>query len=283
MATLKEYFLNDARSNTTLHEEWPIGDVNGRQFGNVIARLHFDFEANALFVSFYIPAMDEVACPEAIVLREVSKVLALRDKTAVSMGFSSDKHPSSDLVFTGQIYLYSERPVSAEDRERLHRESTTAGHRLSFRSVEYVESRSVAERPKAFISHDSRDKSEMAQPLARQLSSMLVPVWYDEFSLTVGDSLRESIERGLKECHRCILVITPNFLGNGGWSKREYDSIFTRELVEQKKLVLPIWRDVTPRDVYEYSPILADRVAANWSEGIDAVTRKIYQAIQSSE
>lgn len=282
MATLKEYFLNDAKSNFTSHEEWTIGDVDGRQFGNVIARLHFDFEANALFVSFYIPAMDEVVCPEAIVLRDVSKVLAFRDKTVVSVGFPPDMHQGSDLVFTGQIYLYSERPVRIEDRERLRSEATAAGHRLSFRSVEYVERRSVAEKPRAFISHDSRDKTEMAQPLALQLSSMLVPVWYDEFSLRVGDSLRESIERGLRECHRCILVITPNFLSNGGWSRREYDSIFTREIVEQRKLVLPIWRDVTPRDVYEFSPILADRVAANWSEGIDAVSRKIYQAIQST-
>lgn len=283
MATLKEYFLNDAQSHLTSHEEWAIGDFDGRKLGSVIARLHFDFEANALFVSFYLPAMDEVTCPEAIVLRDVSKVLAFREKTVVSMGFPPDMHHGSDLVFTGQIYLYSERPVRSEDRERLHREAAAAGHRLSFRSVEYVERRSMVERPKAFISHDSRDKSEIAQPLALKLSGMLVPVWYDEFSLKVGDSLRESIERGLKECHRCILVITPNFLSNGGWSKREYDSIFTREIVEQKKLVLPIWRDVTPRDVYEFSPILADRVAANWSEGIDAVSRKIYQALQSSE
>ena len=283
MATLKEYFLNDGQSNLTSHKEWTLQDGNGRPLGTVIARLHLDFEANALFVSFYIPAMDDVACPEAIVLREVSSVLAFRENVVVSMGFPADMHNGSDLVFTGQIYLYSERPVSTEDRERLNREATAAGHRLSFRSVEYVERRSVAEEPKAFISHDSRDKLEMAQPLALRLSSMLVPVWYDEFSLRVGDSLRESIERGLKECHRCILVITPNFLSNGGWTKREYDSIFTRELVEQKRLVLPIWRDVTPRDVYEFSPILADRVAANWSEGIEAVSRKLYQAIQTAE
>ncbi len=225
--------------------------------------------------------MDGVDCPEALVLRELGKVLAFREKTVVSMGFAPDLHQGSDLVFTGQIYLYSERPVSTDDRERLDREASAAGHRLTFRSVDYVERRSVAERPKAFISHDSRDKLELAQPLALKLSSMLVPVWYDEFSLKVGDSLRESIERGLKECHRCILVLTPNFLGNSGWSKQEYDSIFTREVVEQKRLVLPIWHGVTPRDVYEFSPILADRVATNWSEGIDVVSRKIYQAIQS--
>jgi hypothetical protein len=87
---------------------------------------------------------------------------------------------------------------------------------------------------------------------------MLCPVWFDEFSLAVGDSLRESIEAGLKTCHMCILVLTPNFLAKGGWPKREYDSIFTRELIENKKLILPVWAGVSKEEVYEYSPILAE-------------------------
>jgi TIR domain len=79
-------------------------------------------------------------------------------------------------------------------------------------------------------------------------------VWFDEYSLNVGDSLRESIERGIKECKRCILVISKNFLGNSGWTKGEFNSVFTRELLENKRLVLPVWHDVTAQEVYEYSP-----------------------------
>lgn len=109
----------------------------------------------------------------------------------------------------------------------------------------------------------------------------MCPVWYDEFSLKVGDSLRESIEIGLKECSKCILVITPNFLGNGGWSKREYDSIFTRELIEKQKVILPVWHEVSKEQVYEYSPILADRVAVQWSLGLTEVTRKLLHAIEA--
>jgi hypothetical protein len=112
-------------------------------------------------------------------------------------------------------------------------------------------------RPMAFISHDSRDKETTARPLAVSLSQTLCPVWYDEFSLNVGDSLREKIEKGLKECKRCILILTPNFLSNTGWTKKEFDSIFTRELLENENLVLPIWSGVTAKDVFEYSPALA--------------------------
>ena len=83
----------------------------------------------------------------------------------------------------------------------------------------------------------------------------------------MGDSLRESIEKGLKESKKCIRLITPNFLTNQRWTKREFASIFTREVMKNEKLVLPIWHSVTAEQVYEYSPSLADRVARHWTTG----------------
>ena len=109
----------------------------------------------------------------------------------------------------------------------------------------------------------------------------MCPVWYDEFSLKIGDSLRESIEKGLKECSKCILILTPNFLSNGGWAKREYDSIFTRELVERQNVILPVWHSISVDDVYKYSPVLADRLAVHWSMGVEEVSRKLLGALNS--
>ena len=82
----------------------------------------------------------------------------------------------------------------------------------------------------AFISHDSRDKAEVARKIAIGLQRMLCPVWYDEFSLIVGANLRDSIENGLKQSRKCILVLSPHFFSNGGSTKKEFDSIFTREI-----------------------------------------------------
>jgi hypothetical protein len=110
---------------------------------------------------------------------------------------------------------------------------------------------------------------------------MMCPIWFDQYSLKVGDSLRESIENGLRECQKCILILTPNFLNNNGWTKREYDSIFTRELVEKEKVILPVWCDITVEDIYKYSPILADRVGAQWSNGVEEVARKLLIAIET--
>ena len=91
-------------------------------------------------------------------------------------------------------------------------------------------------------------------------------------SLKVGDNLRRNVEKGLKECKRCVLIITKNFLTNDGWTKREFDSIFTRELIERNSVILPVWHEVSPQDVYQYSPSLADRLAVKWELGVEEVS-----------
>jgi len=280
MATLREYFAKDGEANLTLHQYWPLNDVAGAELGQVTARLHYDFDARALYVSFYLPDMPGVECPEALALNELPKILKWpHEALQVQGGRAGELKDARDLVFTGQVYLYSERAVSEENRARLSQEATAAGHNLTFRSTEYVAERDKWQKPKAVISHDSRDKPTIAEPLALQLSKLMVPVWYDQYSLKVGDSLRESIELGLRECEKCIFVITPNFLQNGGWSKREYDSVFTRELVEGRKLILPVWHQVTVRDVFAYSPVLADRYALNWDDGIEKVAAQLQGAL----
>jgi hypothetical protein len=47
-----------------------------------------------------------------------------------------------------------------------------------------------------FISHASEDKDAVVRPFAEALEARGLKVWYDEFTLRVGDSLRQSIDRG---------------------------------------------------------------------------------------
>jgi hypothetical protein len=284
MATLREYFVKDGAGNLTLDETWDFQDEARKVIGKVTARLHLDFESYAQYVSFYIPEIPGMELPEALVLNRIPELLkATSERTLVEAGIASERTNGKDLIFTGQVYIYSERPVRPNHQEQLSKEAAATGHRLIFRSVEYMGERNKWERPFAFISHDSRDKKEIAEPLALQLQKWMCPVWFDQYSLKVGDSLRESIETGLRECPKCILVLTPNFLKNNGWTKREYDSIFTRELVEKQRVILPVWHQVTPEDVYTYSPILADRVGAQWSDGVEETARKLLRAIEVRE
>jgi hypothetical protein len=162
----------------------------------------------------------------------------------------------------------------------LQSKSEALGHDLQFRDEGYVRGRSQFEKPLAFISHDSKDKENIARPIAINLQRKVCPVWYDEFSLSLGDKLRESIEKGLRECKKCILILSPHFFANKGWGKKEFESIFTREILEEQRLVLPIWCGVSSQQVYEYSPSLLNVKAVDWNVlGEEEVCRQIFVAV----
>ncbi|WP_297324740.1 toll/interleukin-1 receptor domain-containing protein [Nitrosomonas sp.] len=184
---------------------------------------------------------------------------------------------------TRRVFIYAETSLLSEQINNLQTFAENLGHELQFRDATYVKERILREKPLAFISHDFHDKANIARPIALNLQRKICPVWYDEFSLPFGANLRESIERGLRECKKCVLILSPNFLSNRGWGKKEFESIFTREILEDSSLVLPIWSGVTSRQVYEYSPSLLNVKGIDWMVlGEDEVCRQIYLAVTSA-
>lgn len=111
----------------------------------------------------------------------------------------------------------------------------------------------------AFISHASEDKEKVVKPLARALTRMDYRVWYDEFELRVGDSLRQSIDKGLVNSRFGIVVLSPAFFAKN-WPQYELNGLTAREM-EGHKVILPIWHNVDREDVLAYSPTLADKIA----------------------
>lgn len=110
-----------------------------------------------------------------------------------------------------------------------------------------------------FISHASEDKEEVVRPLAIALQNKGVRVWYDEFEMKIGDSLRRKIDQGLVNSRFGIVVISRSFIKKG-WTNYELDGIMTKAISGQQVL-LPIWHDITKQEVIDYSPSLADKVA----------------------
>jgi TIR domain len=128
-----------------------------------------------------------------------------------------------------------------------------------------------------FISHASEDKVAIATPLAEALRELGLRVWYDDFSLRVGDSLFESINRGLARSRYGVVILSGYFFGKH-WPQQELNGLATRE-VGGKKVVLPVWHGVGVAEVRSYSPILADRVAVHTKDGLSQVVAKIAEAI----
>jgi TIR domain len=73
-----------------------------------------------------------------------------------------------------------------------------------------------------FVSHATEDKNDFVRPLVHRLTERGLKVWFDEFTLKVGDSLRRSIDRGLAASRFGIVVISPDFLRKE-WPQRELD------------------------------------------------------------
>ena len=111
----------------------------------------------------------------------------------------------------------------------------------------------------AFISHASEDKAGFVRPLANALGKMGFRVWYDEFELRIGDSLRQSIDKGLINSRFGIVILSPAFFAKN-WPKYELNGLTAREL-EGHKVILPVWHNITKNDVLQFSPSLADKVA----------------------
>jgi len=130
----------------------------------------------------------------------------------------------------------------------------------------------------AFISHASEDKDALVRPLARKLIEQHASVWYDEFSLNIGDSLRRSIDHGLSQSRFGIVVLSPNFFMKQ-WSQWELDGLVARQNTGEASVILPIWHEVGVEDVLQYSPPLADKLAASSALGLDEVVRRLTSII----
>lgn len=110
-----------------------------------------------------------------------------------------------------------------------------------------------------FISHASEDKDDFVRPLVDALISRGLKVWYDEISLEIGDSLRQTIDKGLAQSKFGIVVLSNGFFSKQ-WTQYELDALVNRAM-SGSKVILPVWHGVEHGDVSNYSHNLASTVA----------------------
>jgi TIR domain-containing protein len=128
-----------------------------------------------------------------------------------------------------------------------------------------------------FISHASEDKDGFVRPLAAALEKTGLKVWYDETALVVGDSLRGKIDEGLAQSRYGIVVLSPSFF-NKQWPQRELDGLVSKEIAGVK-VILPIWHNIDFDGVNALSPMLAGRLAAKSSDGMERVVEAMRAAM----
>ena len=130
-----------------------------------------------------------------------------------------------------------------------------------------------------FISHASEDKAAVARPLAEALEKQGLKVWYDEFTLRLGDSLRRKIDQGLANSRTGLIILSPDFIKKG-WTNYEMDGLVTKS-VSGEQILLPIWHNITKQQVVNFSPSLADKVARNTTtHTIDEIALEIVELLK---
>lgn len=89
-----------------------------------------------------------------------------------------------------------------------------------------------------FLSHSSRDRA-FCERLALDLTNADIPVWYDEWELKVGDSLRAKISEGIESQDYLAVVLSHASIASS-WVHQELNAALDRELKEKKVVVLPL-------------------------------------------
>lgn len=130
-----------------------------------------------------------------------------------------------------------------------------------------------------FICHASEDKEDFVRPLAHALRERHLDVWYDEFVLHVGDSLRATIDRGLASCRFGVVVLSPSFFTKA-WAQRELNGLVARETAEGRPVILPVWHGLGRDDILRHSPPLADAVAISSNAGLDHVVQGLLKRLK---
>jgi len=107
----------------------------------------------------------------------------------------------------------------------------------------------------AFVCHATEDK-DVAEPIAELLRDQGFSIWYDRFELKVGDSLRRSIDLGLKRSRFGIVVLSEAFFSKS-WPQYELDGL-AEKATDGSKVILPIWKNLAVEELRKYSLSLAN-------------------------
>jgi hypothetical protein len=197
----------------------------------------------------------------------------------------ADPWDATYLGCTTRDLIQAAELLEAEEQLELEGECACVS-RLLLRSNAQFEGKAgtatdlVAQRPAwdVFICHASEDKTSFVEPLAQALRQRGLRVWYDKWTLRIGDSLRRKIDAGLASSKYGIVVLSHAFFGKE-WPQKELDGLDSLES-NGHKVILPVWHGIGRQEVVNYSPLLAGRLASTSAKGVPHVVEEILAAME---
>jgi hypothetical protein len=100
--------------------------------------------------------------------------------------------------------------------------------------------------PVVFLSYASEDRP-VASRIATSLFDAGIEIFFDDWEMRAGDSIREKIESGLGRCTHFIVLLTPHSI-NKAWVRAEMDAAFVRR-VEGECRFIPLRHGLATADL----------------------------------
>jgi len=134
-----------------------------------------------------------------------------------------------------------------------------------------------------FLSHSSLDKDVFVSEFSEKLSEKGFKVFEDVKVFKVGQSQTDMMNMGILNSRFGVVFLSANFI-QSGWSEYEFKSFLNREINEKKMIILPIWHEVTDKQVRQYNPYLVDKFALKTEEfTMDEIVEHISDVILQSK
>lgn len=93
--------------------------------------------------------------------------------------------------------------------------------------------------------------------------------------------MRRKIDKGLANSRFGIVVLTKDFFRKG-WTNYELDGIVSKA-VSGDQIILPIWHNITKKELLEFSPSLADKVArSTTTHTVEEIANEIAELIKGN-
>ncbi len=208
-----------------------------------------------------------------------------RDRSNKTKSLADKRKKRNDLQGQLNKLEQKERDLAKKEQKEilsLQQEITREMERQNFRSLQatnFLTPMQESKKYDVFVSHASEDKEDFVREFANCLRSKGLIVWYDEFELSIGDSLRRKIDAGLGNSKYGIIVLSVNFF-NKEWPQKELDGLFSKD----EGSILPIWHKISKDEVKKYSPMIAGLLALNTTSfTIEEIADKIATKIKGGK
>ncbi len=139
----KEYFDSDFNRILSSRQTQKLKCAATGDEVEVIARVELDFDANTKFISYYIPQTSSLFDVCKALLSNSEAALSISESCYIEQEFCGERIASSELRFSGRIFIYSEGELTGEQKEVLRMGAKEVGLAVQFRGPQYATERST--------------------------------------------------------------------------------------------------------------------------------------------